>query len=107
MHRNGERVTSKAVTVTSGGNLNLLAGVTGLTPGAPADTPASTGHASVVGSNLASVKDLTVAASGNVNVASAQDIYFYSYSKSSTGALGLSSSSKKEGKATVTQIVRK
>ena len=82
MHRNGERVTSKAVTVTSGGNLNLLAGVTGLTPGAPADTPASTGHASVVGSNLAS---------GNVNVASAQDIYFYSYSKSSTGALGLSS----------------
>ena len=92
MHRNGERVTSKAVTVTSGGNLNLL------TPGAPADTPASTGHASVVGSNLAS---------GNVNVASAQDIYFYSYSKSSTGALGLSSSSKKEGKATVTQIVRK
>jgi len=98
LHRNGERVTSKAVTVTSGGNLNLLAGVTGLTPGAPADTPASTGHASVVGSNLAS---------GNVNVASAQDIYFYSYSKSSTGALGLSSSSKKEGKATVTQIVRK
>lgn len=52
----------------------------------------------MVGSNLAS---------GNVNVASAQDIYFYSYSKSSTGALGLSSSSKKEGKATVTQIVRK
>ena len=94
MHRNGERVTSKAATVTSGGNLNLLAGVTGLTPGASA----STGHASVVGSNLAS---------GNVNVASAQDIYFYSYSKSSTGALGLSSSSKKEGKATVTQIVRK
>ncbi len=61
----------------------------------------------MVGSNLVSGKDLTVAASGNVNVASAQDTYFYSYSKSSTGALGLSSSSKKEGKATVTQIVRK
>ena len=58
----------------------------------------------MVGSNLVSGKDLTVAASGNVNVASAQDTYFYSYSKSSTGALGLSSSSKKEGKATVTQV---
>ena len=58
----------------------------------------------MVGSNLVSGKDLTVAASGNVNVASAQNTYFYSYSKSSTGALGLSSSSKKEGKATVTQV---
>ena len=98
--------TSKSSTVASGGNLSLLAGVTGLTPGASAASgaPASTGHASVVGSNLASGKDLTVAASGNVNVASAQNTYFYSYSKSSTGALGLSSSSKKEGKATVTQV---
>ncbi len=98
--RNEERVTSKSSTVAAGGNLSLLAGVSGLTPGIPTQT----GHASVVGSNLASVKDLTVAASGNVNVASAQDTYFYSYSKSSTGALGLSSSSKKEGKATVTQV---
>ena len=96
--RNEERVTSKAATVTAGGNLNLLAGAS------ISGAPAQTGHASVVGSNLASVKDLTVAASGNVNVASAQDTYFYSYSKSSTGALGLSSSSKKEGKATVTQV---
>ena len=92
--RNEERVTSKAATVTAGGNLNLLAGAS------ISGAPAQTGHASVVGSNLASVKDLTVAASGNVNVASAQNTYFYSYSKSSTGALGLSSSSKKEGKAT-------
>ena len=96
--RNEERVTSKAATVTAGGNLNLLAGAS------ISGAPAQTGHASVVGSNLASVKDLTVAASGNVNVASAQNTYFYSYSKSSTGALGLSSSSKKEGKATVTQV---
>ena len=86
--------------MAAGGNLSLLAGVSGLTPGASTQT----GHASVVGSNLVSGKDLTVAASGNVNVASAQDTYFYSYSKSSTGALGLSSSSKKEGKATVTQV---
>ena len=98
MHRNGERVTSKSSTVAAGGNLSLLAGAS------ISGAPAQTGHASVVGSNLASVKDLTVAASGNVNVASAQDTYFYSYSKSSTGALGLSSSSKKEGKATVTQV---
>ncbi|MBS6831159.1 MAG: hypothetical protein KH208_15135, partial [Desulfovibrio sp.] len=62
MHRNGERVTSKAAMVTSGGNLNLLAGAS------ISGAPASTGHASVVGSNLASGKDLTVAASGNVNV---------------------------------------
>ena len=96
--RNEERVTSKAATVTAGGNLNLLAGAS------ISGAPAQTGHASVVGSNLASVKDLTVAASGNVNVASAQDTYFYSYSKSSTGALGLSSSSKKEGNSSLTQV---
>ena len=61
-----ERVTSKSSTVASGGNLSLLAGVSGLTPGASADTPASPGHASVVGSNLVSGKDLTVAASGKI-----------------------------------------
>ena len=98
--------TSKSSTVASGGNLSLLAGVTGLTPGASAASgaPASTGHASVVGSNLASGKDLTVAASGNVNVASAQNSSYFSHTKSTVGALGLSSSSKKEEKSSVTQV---
>ena len=45
-----------------------------------------------------------MAASGNVNVASSQSSYYYSYSKSSTGALGLSSSSQKEGNASLTQV---
>ena len=98
--------TSKSSTVASGGNLSLLAGVTGLTPGASAASgaPASTGHASVVGSNLASGKDLTVAASGNVNVASAQNSSYFSHTKSTVGALGLSSSSKKEGNSSLTQV---
>ena len=98
--------TSKSSTVASGGNLSLLAGVTGLTPGASAASgaPASTGHASVVGSNLVSGKDLTVAASGNVNVASAQNSSYFSHTKSTVGALGLSSSSKREEKSSVTQV---
>ena len=98
--------TSKSSTVASGGNLSLLAGVTGLTPGASAASgaPASTGHASVVGSNLVSGKDLTVAASGNVNVASAQNSSYFSHTKSTVGALGLSSSSKKEGNSSLTQV---
>ena len=95
-----ERITSKSSTVAAGGNLSLLAGVTGLTPGASA----STGHASVVGSNLVSGKDLTVAASGNVNVASAQNSSYFSHTKSTVGALGLSSSSKKEGNSSLTQV---
>ncbi|MCD7982910.1 MAG: hemagglutinin repeat-containing protein [Desulfovibrio sp.] len=98
--RNEERVTSKAAAVTAGGNLNLLAGAS------ISGASDQTGHASVVGSNLLSGKDLTVAASGNVNVASSQSSYYYSYSKSSTstGALGLSFSSKKEGNASLTQV---
>ncbi|AMD90508.1 hemagglutinin repeat-containing protein [Desulfovibrio fairfieldensis] len=98
--------TSKSSTVASGGNLSLLAGVTGLTPGASAASgaPASTGHVSVVGSNLVSGKDLTVAASGNVNVASAQNSSYFSHTKSTVGALGLSSSSKREEKSSVTQV---
>ena len=98
--------TSKSSTVASGGNLSLLAGVTGLTPGASAASgaPASPGHASVVGSNLVSGKDLTVAASGNVNVASAQNSSYFSHTKSTVGALGLSSSSKKEGNSSLTQV---
>ena len=91
--------SSKSSTVASGGNLSLLAGVSGLT-----GAPAQTGHASVVGSNLLSGKDLTVAASGNVNVASSQNSSYFSHTKSTVGALGLSSSSKKEGNSSVTQV---
>ena len=92
--------TSKSSTVATGGNLSLLAGVSGLTPGASTQT----GHASVVGSNLVSGKDLTVAASGNVNVSSAQNSSYFSHTKSTMGALGLSSSSKKEGNSSLTQV---
>ena len=92
--------TSKSSTVAAGGNLSLLAGVSGLTPGIPTQT----GHASVVGSNLVSGKDLTVAASGNVNVSSAQNSSYFSHTKSTVGALGLSSSSKKEGNSSLTQV---
>ncbi|WP_198005296.1 hemagglutinin repeat-containing protein, partial [Desulfovibrio sp. 6_1_46AFAA] len=92
--------TSKSSTVAAGGNLSLLAGVSGLTPGASTQT----GHASVVGSNLVSGKDLTVAASGNVNVSSAQNSSYFSHTKSTVGALGLSSSSKREEKSSVTQV---
>ncbi|NCB23672.1 MAG: hypothetical protein EOM56_12730, partial [Deltaproteobacteria bacterium] len=62
------------------------------------------GHASVVGSNLTSGKDLTVAASGNVSVASAQNTSYYSEKKSSTGTLGFSSSAKASGNSSVTQV---
>ena len=66
-----QSTTANAANVGAGGNLTLAAGVTGLT--AP-----QLGHASVVGSNLTSGKDLTVAASGNVSVASAQNTSYYS-----------------------------
>ena len=56
----------------------------------------------MVGSNLVSGKDLTMA-SGNVNVASAQNSSYFSHTKSTVGALGLSSSSKKEGNS-LTQV---
>ncbi|MFT4302531.1 MAG: hemagglutinin repeat-containing protein, partial [Desulfovibrio sp.] len=98
--RNKELVTNQSANVAAGGNLSLLAGVSGLTPGSSTQT----GHASVVGSNLASGQNLTVAASGNVNVASAQNSSYSSVKKSSSGALGLSSSSKASGKTSVTQV---
>ena len=49
-------------------------------------------------------QDLTVAASGNVNVSSAQNSSYFSHTKSTVGALGLSSSSKREEKSSVTQV---
>lgn len=86
--------TARSSTVAASGNLSLLAGLAGGKPG----------HASVLGSNLLSGKELTVAAGGNVNISSSRNSYSYSYSKSSSGALGLSSTSKKQGNASVTQV---
>ncbi|WP_215647715.1 hemagglutinin repeat-containing protein [Desulfovibrio desulfuricans] len=84
--------TNKASTVGAGGNLTLAAGVTGL------------GHATVVGSNLVSAQDLSVLASGNINVVSGQNSSYFASTKSTTGALGLSSSSKASGSSSVTQV---
>ena len=84
--------TNKASTVGAGGNLTLAAGVTGL------------GRATVVGSNLVSAQDLSVLASGNINVVSGQNSSYFASTKSTTGALGLSSSSKASGSSSVTQV---
>lgn len=89
---NVTNTTSVGSTINAEGKLTLTAGA----------DPLKTAAVAVIGSQLGSASTLTLQASGDVIVASSQNTSFSSFSKSSSSLL--SSSSKKWGESSVTQM---